>query len=112
MPAISVSTDAQGRFTQSTTYNPPGWLDIRVQLQAVLQTSIPGNVTLDLCVQAANGSIAEQRKSVTLTSNEPVDLGVWQLDGGDNIVTVNGQTSAAIANKELTFQLNASLAKH
>lgn len=113
MPTITrtlrVRTDADGRYETAQTFNPPGFWDYNVTAYAKLlsppDTTISGTIT----ITAANHSTENPSKKFQISTGETVDLGSWQLDGGDNLITVTGQTSPALANQIIEIEVTGEV---
>lgn len=113
MPTITrtlrVRTDAAGRYEAAQTFNPPGFWDYTIRAYAKLlappDTTVSGSIT----ITAANHSTDNPPKNFRISTGETEDLGSWQLDGGDNIITVNGETSPARANETIEIEVTAEV---
>ena len=106
---VELSTDENGYFSKTISYNPPGPFGVSVHLSATLlspsATSVWGNLDID----AKDGKPSNQQRAFVIWHSEEVQLGSWRLDGGDNIVVVNGKTMPRRAHSRLLLEIEASL---
>ncbi|HEX8736637.1 MAG TPA: hypothetical protein VF721_15000 [Pyrinomonadaceae bacterium] len=113
MPTINrtlrVRTDADGRYETAQIFNPPGFWDYTIRASAKLVAPADTNVTGTIEISAANHTTENPPKSFRLSTGETVDLGSWQLDGGDNTVRVTGETSPARAGEMLEIEVTAEV---
>lgn len=106
---VKIRTNGNGYFQESIAYNPPGPFDLTVQLSGRLTSPERMRIRGTVDIDAADGSPTNQTKHFQASTGQQVSLGSWQLDGGDNVVRVAGQTIPPAPNTELTFELNARL---
>ena len=113
MPTITVEvdTDSNGYFQKTVKYNPPGPFNLTVKLAARLLHPEGITVQGDLDIDAADGNPSNQEKSFVVKSGDRVDLGSWRLEGGDNVMVLNGRTQPKQANARLVVEVEASLAR-
>lgn len=106
---LTVKTDANGKFQQTSRFDPPGPFDLRVALSGKLTSPPATRVDGVLDIDAADGTPSNQAKHFRATTGQLVSLGSWDLDGGENIVVLRGRTIPPRANSTLVFELDADL---
>jgi hypothetical protein len=106
---LRITTDGDGYFHKTERLNPPGRLNMTVDLKAKLVRPESTQVSATIDIDAADGSPANQEKRFVLTTGQSVSLGSWKLDGDDNIVVISGRTAPVRSNAELVFEITATL---
>ena len=113
MPKINrtfnVTTDANGAFETRQTVNPPGPFGFTVELNAKLIAPAATTISGKLDSDAADGKPRNDARDFTITTGKTVDLGEWELDGGDNIIHLTGQTAPVRAGTELEIEITAEI---
>lgn len=106
---VEIRTDENGYFSKTVPYNPPGPFGITVSLSATLLSPFATGLWGSLDIDASDGAPSNQRREFVLWHSETVQLGSWRLDGGDNIIVVNGKTKPRRANAPLVLELEATV---
>jgi hypothetical protein len=106
---LEVPTDDKGHFRLSEHYNPPGPFPLTVEVNATLLSPSDTTIAGWLDIDAADGSPQNQKKSVVASTGQPIALGSWKLDGGENIILVTGTTAPPRPNATLTFEIDGTL---
>ena len=111
MPRITVElrTNANGFFTKTVPYNPPGPFALTVRLSATLVSPFATGLWGTLAINSKDGKTTNPRKVFVAWHKEVVPLGPWRLVGGDNIVVVHGFTRPKRPNAQLVLQVDASV---
>lgn len=106
---LRVVTNEEGAYQRVDHFNPPGWFDLTVELKATLlspaATIIGGTVDID----AEDGHPQNQSKTFSLKTDQQESLGEWHIDGGNNILSVSGQTEPVRANTEIEIKVDVNL---
>jgi hypothetical protein len=104
---VEIRTDENGYFSKTVQLDPPGPFGFTVSLSATLlapfATGLWGHVDID----AADGDPSNDRRPFVAWHSEEVQLGSWQLDGGDNIIVVTGKTRPRRPNTRLVLEIDA-----
>ncbi|ABW32791.1 hypothetical protein [Acaryochloris marina] len=108
MPILSVTTDQNGFFMKTEEYDPPGPFPLNVNLSAKLLSPDQTKVSSSLDIDAVGGE-TNQKRDFQINTGEEISLGEWRIDGGNNIIIVNGKTTPVRANTEIEIELNVSL---
>jgi hypothetical protein len=106
---VQIKTDENGYFSKTVRYNPPGPFPIVVRLSATLLDPFGTGLWGALDIDAEDGSPSNQKRSFVAWHSEEVLLGSWRLDGGENIIVVNGKTKPKRANARLVLQIDATV---
>lgn len=111
MPEITISleSDGNGRFQSTREFNPPGFLNLTVDLIATLRSPADTTVIGEMDIDAKDGSPANNARPFRAATGDRVSLGSWKLDGGDNKVVVSGKTEPARPHTTLIIELEARL---
>jgi hypothetical protein len=111
MPQMTVelTTNANGFFSRTVPFNPPGPFGVAVRLSATLQSPFATGLWGTLDIDAKDGNPSNPKRAFVAWHREPVQLGSWRLDGGDNVVVVHGFTKPKRANAKLVLQIDAAL---
>lgn len=113
MPTINrtfkVKTNAAGTFETEQIVNPPGPFGFTVELKAKLTEPADTTISGKLDCDAADGKPRNDAKDFTVRAGETVDLGEWQLDGGDNLIRLAGSTDPMRADTELVIEITAGI---
>jgi hypothetical protein len=111
MPKVTVeiSTDENGYFSKTVPFNPPGPFPLTVRLSATLLSPFATGVWANLDIDARDGSPSNQKRAFVIWHSEAVQLGSWRLDGGENIIVVNGKTKPTRANARLVLEIDAAV---
>jgi hypothetical protein len=106
---IHVTSDANGYFHRSETFNPAGPFPLTVELTARLLAPDSTTASGSIAIDAVDGDPRNQAKDFAMRTGERFKLGAWRLDGGNNTVVVSGKTTPVRPNQELAFEIEASL---
>ena len=106
---VEIRTDENGYFSKTVPFNPPGPFELTVRLTATLLAPFATGLWGSLDIDAKDGKPSNQKRPFVLWHSESVQLGSWRLDGGDNIIVVNGKTKPRRANARLVLEIDASL---
>lgn len=111
MPKLNVEirTDANGYFSKTIAYNPPGPFQLTVRLAATLVSPFATLVRGEMDIDAADGKPSNQRRAFLAWHSEKVELGSWRLDGGKNVIVLNGRTRPKRPNRQLLVEIDASV---
>ena len=111
MPKITVEirTDANGYFSKTIRYNPPGPFGLTVQLSAALLAPFATGLWGELDIDAVDGNPSNQQRGFVAWHSEKVQLGAWRLAGGDNSIVVKGKTKPKRANARLVLEIDAAV---
>jgi hypothetical protein len=106
---IEIETDENGYFSKTIPFNPPGPFALTVKLSATLLSPFATALWGQLDIDAEDGNPSNQRRTFVAWQSEPIQLGSWQLDRGDNIIVVNGKTRPKRPNARLVLQIDAEV---
>lgn len=106
---VEIRTDENGYFSKTVPFNPPGPLGLTVHLSATMlapfATGLWGHVDID----ARDGKPSNRKRAFVVWHSESVQLGSWSLEGGENIIVVNGKTTPRRANTRLVLEIEAAV---
>lgn len=105
---IELTTNANGVFSKTTPFNPPGPFGVTVKLSARLLLPSATGLWGTLDVDAKDGNPSNQKRAFVAWHSETVQLGSWRFDGGDNVVVVRGITKPKRANTRLVLQIESA----
>lgn len=106
---VEIRTDRTGNFSKSVAFNPPGPFSVTVRLSATLLAPFATGLWGELDIDAADGNPSNVKRSFVAWHSEAVQLGSWHLDGGENVIVVNGRTRPARANARLVLEIEATV---
>ena len=106
---IRVVTNEEGAYQRVDHFNPPGWFDLTVELKATLLSPAATTITGTIDIDAEDGHPQNQSRDFTLTTDQQESLGKWHIDGGNNTLSVSGQTKPVRANTEIEIELDVNL---
>ena len=106
---VEIRTDENGYFGKTVPFNPPGPLGLTVHLSATLLAPFATALWGTLDIDARDGAPTNLRRQFVVWHSETVQLGPWRLDGGDNIIVVNGKTRPPRPNARLVLEIEASV---
>ena len=111
MPKMTVemSTDANGYFSKTVPYNPPGPFGLTISLTATLLSPFATGLWGSLDIEPRAGKPANHKRAFVAWHSQAVRLGSWHLDGGDNIIIVTGRTNPPRANAHLVVEIDAAV---
>jgi hypothetical protein len=111
MPKLTfeVRTDEHGYFSKTIPFNPPGPLGVTVQLSATLVSPFATGIWGSLDIDALDGAPSNKQRAFVLWHSETVQLGQWRLDGGDNVIVVNGKTKPRRPHARLVVVIDAAV---
>lgn len=106
---LDITTDENGYIHKTKKLNPPGPFGFSVKLTATLtspaETTIEGSIDID----AIDGSPTNPKRPFVATTGATVDLGSWSVDGGDNVIVLEGKTRPVRAKTKLNVTIRAQL---
>jgi hypothetical protein len=106
---VEIRTDENGYFSKTVPFDPPGPFGFTVRLSATLlspfATGLWGNVDID----AKDGRPSNPKRAFVVWHSESVQLGSWRIDGGENIIVVNGKTTPRRVNARLVLEIEAAV---
>lgn len=105
---IELTTNANGVFSQTTPFNPPGPFSLTVRLSATLLSPTWTGLWGTLDIDAKDGNPSNQKRAFVAWHSEKVELGSWRLDGGDNVVVVRGITKPKRPNTRLVLKIDSA----
>ena len=106
---IRVKTDEEGAYKRVDHFNPPGWFDLTVELKATLLSPANTTITGAIDIDAEDGHPQNQSRNFTLKTDQQESLGKWHIDGGNNTLSVSGQTEPVRANTEIEIEVDFNL---
>jgi hypothetical protein len=106
---IRVKTDEEGAYKRVDQFNPPGWFDLKVELKATFLSPADTTITGTIDIDAEDGHPQNQSRDFTLTTNQQESLGEWHIDGGNNTLSVSGQTEPVQADTEIEIEVDINL---
>lgn len=106
---VEIDTDRNGYFSKTLDYNPPGPFRLTVSLAATLLSPFATLVRGELDIDAADGTPSNQKRAFLAWHSEKVQLGSWRLDGGKNIIVLNGKTRPKRPNCRLVVEIDATV---
>ena len=106
---VEITTDENGYFSKTVPFNPPGPFALTVHLSATLLSPFATGLWGSLDIDARDGAPSNQQRAFVAWHSEVVRLGAWRLDGGDNVIVVNGKTRPRRANTRLVLQIDATV---
>jgi hypothetical protein len=111
MPKLNVemSTDENGYFSKTVRFDPTGPFGVTVHLSATLLAPASTGLWGELDIDAEDAHPSNQKRSFVAWHSEEVKLGSWKLDGGQNIIVVNGKTRPKRPHARLVLQIDATV---
>ena len=106
---IRVVTNEEGAYKRVDQFNPPGWFNLTVELKARLLSPAVTTITGTIDIDAEDGHPQNQSRNFTLSTDQQESLGKWHIDGGNNTLSVTGQTEPVRANTEIEIELDVNL---
>jgi hypothetical protein len=107
---VEIKTDANGYFSKTVSpFNPPGPFGLTVRLSATLLSPFATGLWGYLDIDAADGSPSNEKRAFVVWHSEKVELGSWRLDGGGNVIVVNGKTRPKRAHAQLVLEIDAKI---
>ena len=106
---IKVKTNEEGAYQRVDQFNPPGWFDLTVELKATLRSPADTTITGTIDIDAEDGDPQNQSRDFTLTTDQQESLGKWHIDGGNNTLSVKGQTEPVRVNAEIEIEIDINL---
>jgi hypothetical protein len=106
---VEIRTDEHGYFSKTIRFNPPGPLGVSVSLSGTLVSPAATGLWGDLDIDAADGAPSNQKQPFVAWHSEVVQFGSWVLDGGDNIIVVNGKTRPPRPHTRLVLEIDATV---
>jgi hypothetical protein len=106
---IKVMTNEEGAYQRVDQFNPPGWFNLTVDLTATLLSPADTTITGTIDIDAEDGHPQNQSKDFTLSTDQQESLGEWHLDGGNNTLSVSGQTEPVRANTQIEIEVDINL---
>jgi hypothetical protein len=106
---VEIETDANGYFSKTLSFNPPGPIGVTVGLTATLLAPFATGLWGTLDIDARDGTPSNTKRTFVLWHREAVAIGSWSLDGGDNIIVVHGKTRPRRANARLLLKIDAAM---
>jgi hypothetical protein len=106
---VEIRTDENGYFSKTIRYNPPGPIGASVTLSGMLLSPVATGLWGDLDIDAADGAPSNAKRTFVAWHSEVVHFGSWVLDGGDNIIVVNGKTKPCRPYTRLVLEIEATV---
>ena len=106
---VEVRTDENGYFSKTVPFDPPGPFGVTVRLSATLLAPFATGIWGSLDIDAKDGAPSNQRRAFVIWHSESAQLGAWKLDGGENIIVVNGKTRPRRPNARLVLEIEAAV---
>jgi hypothetical protein len=106
---VEIQTDANGFFRKTVRFNPPGPFGLTVRLSATLLSPFATGLWGGLDIDAEDSSPSNPKRPFVAWHSEVVQLGSWKLDGGGNVIVVDGRTRPKRANTRLIMQIDADV---
>lgn len=106
---VEIDTDRNGYFSKTINYDPPGPFQLTVTLAATLLSPFATLVRGELDIDAADGRPSNQKRAFLAWHSEKVEVGSWRLDGGKNVIVLNGRTRPKRANARLVVEIDAKV---
>jgi hypothetical protein len=106
---VEIRTDENGYFSKTIRYNAPGPIGMSVSLSGVLVSPVATGLWGDLDIDAADGAPSNAKRPFVAWHGEVVYFGSWVLDGGDNIIVVNGKTKPRRPYTRLVLEIDAAV---
>ena len=106
---VEIRTDENGYFSKTVPFNPPGPFGLTVRLSVTLLSPFATGLWGSLDIDAKDGNPSNEKRAFVVWHSEAVQLGSWRLDGGENIIVVNGKTKPRRANARLVLEIEAAV---
>ena len=106
---LEIRTDENGYFSKTVRVNPPLPLGTTVNLAATLLAPVATGLWGDVDIDAADGAPSNMKRPFVAWHSEVVQLGLWVLDAGDNIVVVSGKTKPRRAHTRLVVEIDVTV---
>ncbi len=104
----SITTDSNGRFYTSQTFQPPVPFSLNANLYVTL--TLNGATSIDCSVLLSSQGNQPQSKTFTGPVGQKVSLGTWHIVKADSMLVVHGGTTPSLPNVTFSVVVEADFA--
>jgi hypothetical protein len=106
--SLSVTTDSNGFYHMTQTFNPPGPFSLTVNIFATFTLPVSHSVNCSISLSASGDP--PQSKTFVAQNGEKISLGSWHIAHQGNVLVVQGSTTPALPNAAVTVSVEADVA--